>query len=213
MWYFHANLSLTSLRLPAPISEFEATKNKLLILTADAVVRVIDTSRNCALYPASSISHLLNIASTSSNPSPPGTVHSAHIYPNGCAVVVTSEPAAWAYDPDLAEWSQVASAWWAASPLNEIRTRAGRSTTTGPLGDIEQRVANIATASPPGDKPKWWDEALSVGHYETRLRGARLLGSKEEYRACLREYGKFLGEENFRERAEELVKELMGPKH
>lgn len=190
-----------------------ASKNKLLLLTADGIVRVIDTSRNANLHPPTSIAHLLNTPSTSSNPSPPATIESALIYPNGCAVVVTSEPAAWAYDASLAEWTQIASAWWAASPLNEIRTRAGRSTSSGPLADLEQRVAAAANASPPSDKPKWWDEAVSVGHYETRLRAACLLGSKEEYRTCLREYGKFLGDENFRERAEELVKELMGPKH
>lgn len=136
------------------------------------------------------------------------------VRPNGIPIVITSEPAAWAYDPEVSGWTQIASAWWGNSPLNEVRTRHGRSVPAqnSPLAEIEQRVSNLTDgAASSGEKPEWWKEAMSIGHYETRLRASRLLESKDEYKHWLREYGKFLGDENFRERAEELVSELMGP--
>lgn len=140
-------------------------------------------------------------------------VEETALRPNGTPYIITSEPAAWVFDREMGLWTQIASSWWTASPLNEHegRTRNGRSGPSGPLAEIEQKVAAKSRSSPPEDKPKWWDESLSCGHYETRLRAARLLGSKEEYRHWLKEYAKFLGDENFRERAEDLLSELMGP--
>jgi protein HIRA/HIR1 len=134
--------------------------------------------------------------------------------PNGTPVLVTSEPAAWAFDRDLGDFQQIASPWWSASPLNENegRTRnGGRSGPSGPLAEIEAKVAAMRRDPPPDPKPEWWNETMACGHYDTRLRGARLLGSKDEYRHWLKEYAKYLADESFRERAEDLLAELMGP--
>lgn len=137
----------------------------------------------------------------------------AFLRPNGTPILVTSEPAAWAFDRDMGVWTQIAAPWWSASPLNENegRTRNGRSTPSGPLADIEAKVAAKGRGTPPDPKPQWWDESTACGHYETRLHGARLLGSKDEYRHWLKEYAKYLGEEDFRGRAEDVLAELMGP--
>ncbi|KAL1412113.1 HIR complex subunit [Vanrija albida] len=202
---------LASLKLPAPVSELAGSKDMLLVATVDCNVRVIDTRHGKTVLQPSSISHLLNPPSSSSNPAATSTVNSVLVRPNGCPVVVTSEPAAWAYDAEFGGWTQIAAPWWSSSPLNETRTRHGKPTLNGPLSEIEQTVVAGAQVEPPDPKPEHWDLALSTGHYETRLRAARLLDSKDEYKHWLREYSKFLGQESFREQAEELITELMGP--
>ena len=56
-----------------------------------------------------------------------------------------------------------------------------------------------------------WKTALSLGHLESRLQSASVLGSLPEYRSFLGLYAKKLGEEAFKGKAEELCKELIGP--
>ncbi len=72
-------------------------------------------------------------------------------------------------------------------------------------------MMEILKKSPETDRTKWWDEAMTMGHYEERLRASLLLDSAVEYKTTLLLYAKYLGEGDWRGRAEELVKELMGP--
>lgn len=60
------------------------------------------------------------------------------------------------------------------------------------------------------DKPEWFDESLISGHLEMRIKGADVLGSHGEWCYWVEEYTKFVGEKDFRERAGELVKDLIG---
>ena len=53
--------------------------------------------------------------------------------------------------------------------------------------------------------------AVSLGHLEVRMKAAAALDSPTEYRTFLTAYAKRLAEEGFRGKAEELVKELLGP--
>ncbi len=94
-----------------------------------------------------------------------------------------------------------------------METRRGRAEPSGPLAEIESEVLEAWTGQPVADaeKPEWWNEAMEMGHLEIRMRAAELLGSKEEYRHWLVRYAVVLGKEGFRGRAEELVKELLGP--
>lgn len=56
-----------------------------------------------------------------------------------------------------------------------------------------------------------WVNALSLGHLESRLKAAVTLDSPEEYKQFLLIYAKRLASEAFRSKAEELIKELLGP--
>jgi hypothetical protein len=56
-----------------------------------------------------------------------------------------------------------------------------------------------------------WENALSLGHLETRLTAAVALGSAAEYKQFLVQYAKRLADEGFKGKAEEFVKELLGP--
>jgi protein HIRA/HIR1 len=188
-----------------------ACKGFLAVLTVDCNLRVIDVRQGIASVSPISMAHLLDPPRSSSSKI---TVSEIMLRSNGCPIVITSMPAAWAYDSAILGWVQIASAWWGNSPLNEARTRASRASMThiGVLAEIEQRVAAGCDGnSSTKEKPKWWKEYMSASHYESRMRACRLLDSKDEYKHWLREYSKLLGEENFRERAEELINELMGP--
>lgn len=206
-----AGRHISSFKLPYPASELAAGREFLMVVTVDCMVRVIDTRKGSVPIPPSSIAHLFDPPSSSAKVAPVADLKAIMVRPNGCPVVITSEPAAWAYDQDVAAWTQIATPWWGTSPLSESRTRGRSSQASGPLAEIEQRIASAADVDQPDKKPQWWDEAMSMGHYETRLRAARLLDSKDEYKHWLREYSKYLAQEDFRERAEELISDLMGP--
>ena len=53
--------------------------------------------------------------------------------------------------------------------------------------------------------------AVSLAHLEVRMKAAIRLDSPGEYKQFLTAYAKRLAEEGFRGKAEELVKELLGP--
>lgn len=53
--------------------------------------------------------------------------------------------------------------------------------------------------------------AISLAHLETRIKAAAALDSASEYRGFLLQYAKRLGELGLRSKAEELVRELIGP--
>lgn len=54
-------------------------------------------------------------------------------------------------------------------------------------------------------------DAVTTGHFESRLAAAQLLDSPAEYKQALLLYAKRLADEGFRAKAEELIKELCGP--
>jgi len=53
--------------------------------------------------------------------------------------------------------------------------------------------------------------AMTLGHLETRMHSARLLDSPAEYKQALAQYTKKLAEEGFKAKAEELIRDLLGP--
>ena len=83
----------------------------------------------------------------------------------------------------------------------------------GPLAEIESKVVDRMAGRPAleAGKPEWWDEAMEMGHLESRMRAAQLIDSKDEYKQWLIRYAAVLGKEGFRARAEELLKDLIGP--
>lgn len=56
-----------------------------------------------------------------------------------------------------------------------------------------------------------WKNAMTLGHLEHRMDAAVALDSPSEYRQFLAVYARRLAEEGFRGKAEELVKDLLGP--
>ncbi|BGP40593.1 HIR complex subunit [Rhodotorula kratochvilovae] len=67
-----------------------------------------------------------------------------------------------------------------------------------------------APASPSGDSDDF-RVAVALAHLETRLAAAAALDSPSEYRLFLVQYAKKLADEGLRSKAEELIRELLGP--
>lgn len=62
-----------------------------------------------------------------------------------------------------------------------------------------------------GGKPRWWNDAVTLGHLEIRMRAAVLLDSAAEYKSFLLMYAKKIADEGYKSKGEELVRELYGP--
>jgi protein HIRA/HIR1 len=52
---------------------------------------------------------------------------------------------------------------------------------------------------------------MTLGHLETKLHSAKMLDSPAEYKQALLVYAKKIADDAFRNKAEELIKELFGP--
>lgn len=62
-----------------------------------------------------------------------------------------------------------------------------------------------------GEPQSAFERALDLGHLETKLHAAKLLGSPMDYRSTLMVYAGRLADEGLVERANELVRDLCGP--
>ncbi len=165
-----------------------------------------------SIFQPTSLSHLLDPPSSSTTLSSSIDMTEVDLRPNGVPIIITSEPAAYIYDIPRSEWSCICSRWYLeGTPSTE--PRRARADSAGPLAEIEAQVTEALDGrqTAEGDKPEWWNEAMEMGHLETRIRAAELLDSKEEYKHWLIRYAAVLGKEGFRARSEELVKELVGP--
>lgn len=157
-----------------------------------------------------------------SNPS----LKSATVRPNGAPVLLLSDGVAYSYDAGLSAWVKVSEARWGhGSQVWEGKQRATSNRASAAsktiMSSIESAIADldlrnlppVAGLNPdaPEQVPQWWNEALTLGHLETRIHSSRLLESPAEYKTNLQLYAKRLAEEGFRAKAEELLRELCGP--
>lgn len=172
----------------------------MIHIGADIVARNVRNGK--AFSPPSSIHHLLFPGSSSFRSF---EITSCTVRPNGVPVIITSEPQAFAYDASLHEWTTIAS-----PPIAGIQPLPGGP--SGPLSVVDQVVAKSApaTTAEKSNAP-WLEESHVMSQFEMKIRATVLLDSKEEYRHWLLGYMKYLGDENFVERAEEVMRDLIGP--
>lgn len=85
---------------------------------------------------------------------------------------------------------------------------------SGPLSVVDQIIAQSTPlmTSEKSNAP-WLEESYVMSQFEIKLRATVLLDSKEEHKHWLAGYMKYLGDENFAERAEEVMRDLIGPVH
>jgi protein HIRA/HIR1 len=146
--------------------------------------------------------------------SPNITLVSAAIRDNGKPILNCSNGVIYSYDTSLFTWVKLAERWWAeGSDFWQGRQRGnGSLANRGILTSIEGSIAGTPDESASEKpRPSWWSAALTLGHLETRLHATRLLDSPQEYRQALLVYAKKIADEGFKNKAEELVKELYGP--
>lgn len=232
---------MPTLTLGSPVAFLDAAKHYLMAVTVAGLVYIWcvpycrllnlcltllnrNTKTSSAAHPPTSLLPLLS-------PSPPSPDHpngvspavlSASVRPNGAPLVHLSTGHALSYDSSLMTWVRVGESWWASgSSAWKGRQRTSASVTPGGTGNgvvasVEARIAEHISAdelATDAEKPRptWWGAAMTLGHLESRMHAARVLGSAPEYRQALLVYAKTIADEGFRGKAEELLKELYGP--
>jgi protein HIRA/HIR1 len=188
--------SLFSVKLESPCFDLAARGKYLFVVTTNCQSRVYDVPSGSSIGSPSSIAHLVE-----------PDIDSVDVRLNGTAVVITTGSMAYAHDSRLQSWVPICDKTYLS---HESSTARGMN---GPLADIEQqcrlRLAN--TQNGKAAEPEWWDETQQMGIMSMRIRASELLGSKDEYKYWLLQHATFLGEQEFVGRAEELLKDLIGP--
>ena len=167
----------------------------MFVVSTNCQARVYNVPSGLAVSAPCSISHLVE-----------PDILDIDIRPNGTPIVITSDSSAYAYDTRLQSWVPVCD-------KSHLSHDTATSRVNGPLADIEQKCRSSlrSLANGKNAEPEWYDETQQMGILDMRIRASVLLGSKDEYRHWLLQYATFLGEQEFTGRAEELLKDLIGP--
>ena len=96
--------------------------------------------------------------------------------------------------------------------LNE-QPGGGVPALSGPAEDVDMAAATVPEGPPaePTGSADNYRLAVSLGHLETRIMAAAALDSPSEYRTFVLAYAKRLADAGLRSKAEELIRELLGP--
>ncbi|KAF8270600.1 histone transcription regulator 1 [Lactarius quietus] len=202
---------MPALTLDGTVSFLSSAKFTLVAITSSGILYSWNVKKSISNFPPVSLRPLLS----SPNASTRGTnvtIMSLMARPNGSPVLSTTSGITYSYDSSLCTFVKLSEPWWAeGSDAWSSRPR---------YSNVQQAViANIESAiseripPPPGNiqRPEWWTSALTLGHLETKLHAARVLDSSSEYKQSLLVYAKKIADEGFRNKAEELIKELFGP--
>jgi protein HIRA/HIR1 len=132
--------------------------------------------------------------------------------PNGSLIVSATSGVTYSYDSSLCSFVKLSEPWWAEGSDAWLSRPRNASTQQAVVTSIESGISK-RIASPPSiaQRPPWWASALTLGHLESKLHAARLLDSSVEYKQILLVYAKKIADEGFRNKAEELIKDLFGP--
>ncbi|GAA5888497.1 hypothetical protein JCM16303_002190 [Sporobolomyces ruberrimus] len=191
-----------------------------------------------SIYSPLNVSSLLSSSTNLKHPSP--SITTSALLPNGTPLIALSSGSTFSYDKDLASWTRVCEPWWSKSNAWEGRrgryanasSVAGRGIIRGIEGAVNEIVVDDQAREDGGDEAmnsdstlttiegetvapqagsKELELALTLAHLETRLRAAEALDSPAEYKTSLLSYTRELAKEGLKSKAEELIRELLGP--
>ena len=132
--------------------------------------------------------------------------------PNGCPIISTTSGVTYSFDSNLCTFVKLSEPWWAEGSDAWSSRPRNNSMQQAVVASIESAISERITPSPgTTQRPTWWTSALTLGHLESRLHAARVLDSRVEYKQILLVYAKKIADEGFRNKAEELIKDLFGP--
>ncbi|KAG6821105.1 hypothetical protein H0H93_006444 [Arthromyces matolae] len=198
---------MSALALGSPAAFMEANKDALLVITTAGQLYSWNMKKQTAFFPPLSVGSLLSSLNH--------TITAVSIRPNGAPIINCSNGVVYSYDPQLLTFVKLSERWWSdGSDSWQTRSRASTSQASnrGVVSTIESSISGTPDEGLPDKiRPAWWDTALTLGHLETRLNATKLLDSPQEYKQALLLYAKKIADENFRGKAEELIRELHGP--
>jgi len=132
--------------------------------------------------------------------------------PNGSPMISTTSGVTYSFDGNLCSFVKLSEPWWAEGSDAWSSRHRNSSMQHAVVASIESAISERITPSPgPTLRPTWWTSALTLGHLESRLHAARVLDSRVEYKQILLVYATKIADEGFRNKAEELIKDLFGP--
>ncbi|KAJ6572019.1 histone transcription regulator 1 [Mycena capillaripes] len=206
--YSHTGRRLMpTLSLGSPCSFIDGRGSMLLIVTSTGQLYSWDVKKQSALFPPVSLSPILS--------SPNYTITSAKIQPGGAAVLTCSSGIVYSYDTALQSFVKLTERWWSeGSDVWQARQRSATNPTAnrGVLSITEGSIAGgLPSSGADKKRPQWWNMAMTLAHLETRMHSAKLLDSPTEYKQALAQYTKKLAEEGYKAKAEELIRDLLGP--
>ncbi|KAJ7054390.1 histone transcription regulator 1 [Mycena amicta] len=193
---------MPSMDLGAPCSFIDGRGNILMILTSTGLLYSWDVKKQAALFPPVSVSTILT--------SPNHTITAAKVQPTGASLLTCSNGVIYSYDPLLFCFVKLTERWWSeGSDVWKARQRSLTNPTANRnvLSVAEGTIAGMADEEDLEEnaekrRPKYWTEAMTLAHLETRMHSARM--------RC-RYTAKKLADEGYKGKAEELIRELLGP--
>ncbi|KAH8920136.1 WD40 repeat-like protein [Atractiella rhizophila] len=230
-----------SLVLDSPAAFMDCSSYNLMVLTARGNAHSWDVRNSKAIHPPISIRPLLLSSRTPNCPNPTILTAKIRrngypilILSSGMVYTFDASLQSWVTLTGL-WWSRGSEFWEGRS--RGAKANSVLTSKTGVLKSLEQEVNEILIDSEAGTAlrgPRVGEEftpppqpegevvgtagsrddfrnALSLGHLESRMSAAVMLDSPQEFKVALLAYAKRIGEEGFRNKADELIKELMGP--
>jgi protein HIRA/HIR1 len=140
------------------------------------------------------------------------TIASLVARPNGSPIVSMTSGVTYSFDSNLCSFVKLSEPWWAEGSDAWSSRPRNSSMQQAVVASIESTISERITPSPgTTQRPTWWTSALTLGHLESKLHAARVLDSSVEYKQILLVYAKKIADEGFRNKGEELIKDLFGP--
>ncbi|KAI0305176.1 WD40-repeat-containing domain protein [Multifurca ochricompacta] len=202
---------MPTITLDGTASFLSGAKFALVAMTCTGVLYSWNIKKMSANFAPTSVRPLLS----SPNVSVHGTttsITSLVARPNGSPVLSTTSGVTYSYDSSLYAFVKLSETWWAeGSDAWSSRPRTSNAQ-QAVVASIESAISERIPPNPgTAQRPQWWTSALTLGHLESKLHAARVLDSSAEYKQTLLVYAKKIADEGFRNKAEELIKELFGP--
>ena len=218
------------LQLDSPCAHLDAAGSFLIAVTARGRIGVWNVVRGRAQFDPLSIVDLIAGAVDLPEDASPPTIASARVRPNGAPVISLTDGRVYSFDPALRSWVQLSSPWWARG--SEIWESRRGSAARGVVKFLESSVNEVVVSAggvdamdvdgaqpatpdgevqPPVGVASDWPLAMTLGHLETRMAAALALDSPVEYKAFVLQYAQRIAAEGLRSKADELVRDLLGP--
>jgi protein HIRA/HIR1 len=170
-----------------------------------------DVKKAHANFTPTSIRPLL-LSSNCSASEPTITIASLVARPNGSPIISATSGVTYSFDSNLCSFVKLSEPWWAEGSDAWSSRPRNSSPQQAVVASIESAISERINPSPgTTQRPTWWTSALTLGHLESKLHAARVLDSSVEYKQILLVYAKKIADEGFRNKAEELIKDLFGP--
>jgi protein HIRA/HIR1 len=202
---------MPTLTLDGTATLLSAAKSSLVAITSNGMLYSWDVKKTRANFAPTSVRPLL-LSPNSSAGGTTVTIASLVARPNGSPIVCVTSGVTYSFDSNLCSFVKLSEPWWAEGSDAWSSRPRNSSTQQAVVASIENAISDRITPSPgTTQRPTWWTSALTLGHLESKLHAARVLESSVEYKQILLVYAKKIADEGFRNKAEELIKDLFGP--